>query len=262
MKLIPKIIHGDCTLLLPKVSTRSVDCCITSPPYNLNKDYGTYKDNLPRNDYLCWMAKILAEIARVLKSDGHFFFNIAGAASDPELPLELIRLATQQFTIQNHIIWVKSIAVDGAAKGHCKPLQSRRFLNRQWENIYHLTHEGNVPVNRLAIGVPYADKSNLTRGSRGKNGDVRCAGDVWFIPYPTVQNRKTHPAAFPEELATRCLKLAGLPQEAWVLDPFAGSGTVGASARRLGLNSLLFELNPKYVEMARSWIDTIKDIHV
>ena len=79
------------------------------------------------------------------------------------------------------------------------------------ENI-HFTKKGNVEVDKLSIGVPYQDKSNIGRWNNVKE-DNRDRGDMWFIPYETVWGKKMHPAMFPVKLPEMCIKLHGLTKD-------------------------------------------------
>src|SRR3954468_10590142 len=128
------------------------------------------------------------------------------------------------FVLQNHILWVKSISIGDTTVGHFKPITSRRYLNHNHEAIFHFTKTGAVELDRLAIGEPFKDKSNIVRWGHKRNR--RCAGDVWFIPYPTVRSKAQkfdHPAGFPVALPERCIRLHGV-RSARVLDPFLGTG--------------------------------------
>ncbi len=119
------------------------------------------------------------------------------------------------------------------------------------EDLYHFTLSGKVPIDRCAVGVPFTDKTNV--GRFGHSDDRRCRGNVWFVPYETVRNhagKHGHPAIFPDTLADYCLRLAGVRPDDVVLDPFAGSGTVGAAASRLGVRSISIELDPSYAATA------------
>ena len=89
------------------------------------------------------------------------------------------------------------------SRGHFKPISSQRFLNDCHEYIFHFTKSGRVEIDRLALGVPYQDKSNIARWSHTSGRDRRCRGNTWFIPYETIQSRqkeRPHPATFPVEL--------------------------------------------------------------
>jgi site-specific DNA-methyltransferase (adenine-specific) len=153
--------------------------------------------------------------------------------------------------IQNHIAWVKSVSINDDTVGHFKPINSSRFLNNCHESIFHFTKSGDIHIDRLAIGVPFKDKSNIAR--RGHAQDRRCAGNVWFMPYRTVQSRAEkfdHPAGFPVELPTRCIKLHGVTAETVVLDPFAGTGTTLVAAASLGCRGIGIEVDRAYAEKA------------
>jgi site-specific DNA-methyltransferase (adenine-specific) len=227
--------------------TEATDVVVTSPPYNLGVNYNTYDDDIPRDAYLRWTERWIAAVAFVLKKDGSFFLNMGGKPSDMTGPFDVLEVARKFFKLQNVIHWIKSINVDGVTRGHCKPINSDRYLTDQHEYIFHLTHNGDVLLNKLAVGVEYADKSNLTRGSRGKNGDCRDRGNTWFINYATRREKKSHPTTFPVELPEWCIKLHGVDKAKLVVDPFMGSGTTAVAGVRLGVPKVAgFEIDTLY----------------
>ena len=244
---------GDCLDILPTLPAESVDVVVTSPPYNLGIAYGRYSDTRQEDDYLNWMTDVAAALRRVMRPDASFFLNIAGSSTQPWLPFELIVRLRKLFVLQNHIVWVKSIATTTAgAVGHNKPVGGKRFLNRNHEHLFHLTLTGDVVLDRLAVGVPFADKSNIAR--RGHAQDMRCRGDTWFVPYRTVQTKRDkfdHPGTYPVDLPRWCIKLHGRPS-AVVLDPFAGAGTTLIAAALEGAHGIGIEIDPAYVETARA----------
>lgn len=247
-----RILVGDCVRLLPDMSEGSVDVIVTSPPYNIGLAYHSYDDAGSRTDYLAWMRQVGLLLKRVLKDDGSFFLNVAGTSSDPWIAADVAQAMRGLFILQNSIIWVKSISVDGESSGHFKPINSRRYLNRTHEHVFHFTKAGATALDRLAIGVPFQDKSNIARW--GHAADRRCAGNVWFIPYRTIRSRKqrdNHPAPFPVELPERCIKLHG-KVDAVVLDPFLGIGTTLIAAERLGCRGIGIEIDPVYAEAAEA----------
>jgi site-specific DNA-methyltransferase (adenine-specific) len=131
-----------------------------------------------------------------------------------------------------------------------KPITSRRYLNQNHGHIFHFTKSGSVEIDRLAIGVPFKDKSNIARWGHAR--DKRCGGNVWFIPYETVQStaqKHHHPAGFPVELPERCIKLQGV-KNATVLDPFLGSGSTLVAAWNLGCSGVGIEIDKAYAEAA------------
>jgi site-specific DNA-methyltransferase (adenine-specific) len=107
-------------------------------------------------------------------------------------------------------------------------------VNDLQEFVFHLTRTGMTPLDRLALGVPYAEKSNIKRWNHTRARDLRCRGNVWFIPYKTIRSRKRdrpHPATFPEELATYCIKIHGTKGEIVMIDPFIGIGQSASPQR-------------------------------
>lgn len=257
---------GDCRAEMGRLAEKSIGVVVTSPPYNIGAGYGLYEDKRPAQDYLDWMDAVMADVHRVLKEDGSFFLNVGGTPQNPWTPWDVAQRARRLFVLQNQIVWVKSIAIPRVARGagpdrdlafgHYKPLRSERFLHGAHEFVFHFTKTGRVPLDRLAVGVPYQDKSNIGRWD--KEQDRRCRGNVWFVPYKTIQSRKLdrpHPAAFPVALVDMCLKLHGVKRAGTVMDPFMGLGSTGVAAGRLGLPFVGFDIDPTYVSEAKRWIE-------
>jgi site-specific DNA-methyltransferase (adenine-specific) len=248
----PDLICGDCLTELPRLPAESVDVIVTSPPYNLSLAYRTYQDTLDEPAYLDWMVRVATQLRRVLRPDGSFFLNISGSSAQPWLPFELIVRLRPLFVLQNHITWIKSVAIGTDSVGHYKPVNSARFLHHNHEHLFHLTLDGQVKLDRLAIGVPFKDKSNIAR--RGHAQDKRCRGNTWFIPYRTIQSKAekyNHPGTFPLDLPRWCIRLHGRPSPV-VLDPFAGIGTTLVAAQLEGGRGIGIELDPDYIAIARA----------
>ena len=163
-----------------------------------------------------------------------------------------LEVAGKHFVLQNEIVWVKAITVDGKAHGQFSPVSGDRFLNHNFEMVFHFTKDGKSTLDRLAVGVEYNESANRLRSKTHNN--LRCGGDVWFIPYETIQGemeKGCHPAIFPMELAERCIKLAGLRENTVVLDPFCGTGSTLVAAKCLGVTAIGIEIDPVYCEQAR-----------
>ena len=251
---------ADCLRGMAKLPASSVDLVVTSPPYNLGIAYRRYSDRVKRPDYLDWCCDWAAQLRRVLRPDGSLFLNVGSAPSNPLLPHELILRLRELFVLQNTIHWIKAISVeeqsgDVTSRGHFKPISSPRYLNDCHEYIFHLTPEGKTHIDRLALGVPYADKSNIARWSHTKGRDRRCRGNTWFIPYETIQRRakeRPHPATFPVRLAEWCIKLHGVTRIDTMLDPFLGIGNSAVAAKSLGVKNFIgFEIDEEYLAEAK-----------
>ncbi len=251
--------QGDCLAILPQLEGGLADVVVTSPPYNLDLAYGAYRDSKPEAAYLDWLVEVALAVRRVMRPDASFFLNIAGSSNRPWLPFELIVRLRPHFVLQNHITWIKAVSIGMDGVGHHKPLPGRRFLNHNHEHVFHLTMSGDVKLDRLAIGVPFKDKSNIAR--RGHAQDARCRGNTWFIPYRTVQTRAAkynHPGTFPVDLPRWCIRLHG-KSGACVLDPFAGTGTTLVAAGLEGCSGVGIELDPAYVAVALERLASIGD---
>jgi site-specific DNA-methyltransferase (adenine-specific) len=255
---------GDCVRGMARLPDGCVDVVVTSPPYNLGIKYGKYDDHQVRDSYLKWSLEWAAQVQRVLKEDGSFFLNVGGAPSNPLLPHQLVLEMCKLFTLQNTFHWIKSITVETRAGeqisvGHFKPISSHRYVTDCQEYVFHLTKTGNTPVERLRIGVPYADKSNIRRWGHTNGQDKRCRGNNWFVPYKTIRSReeqRPHPATFPVELAEQCIKLHGGEAGAVVLDPFLGIGHSAVAARNCGVGRFIgFEIDAHYIEEARTAVE-------
>lgn len=258
----------DCLSGMRNLPAGLFELIVTSPPYNLGIEYGSYDDNLSRSEYLSWTDQWLTEVSRLLAPQGSFFLNISGKPKDPWVPFDVLQVARYHFTLQNTLHWIKSIHIpqvatgkygilsDDLTVGHYKPINSPRFVNDCHEYVFHLTHQGDVPLDRLAIGAPYQDKSNVTRW-QGSGKDLHCRGNTWFVPYRTIrsrQNQRPHPASFPIELAGMCLDLHGRERINRVLDPFLGIGHSALAALQRGLEFDGFEIDPDYFDEAEKRI--------
>ena len=249
----------DCIQGMRNLPAESVDLVVTSPPYNIGMRYGMYQDSRTPDDYLDWCTAWGREVARVLKPDGSFFLNLGSSSRNALLPFEVALRLGRLFKLQNTIHWIKSISIERHTEirsyGHFKPINSRRFLNDCHEYVFHFTLKGTTPLDRLAIGVPYADNGNVKRWSHTQGKDKRCRGNVWFIPYQTIQHRakeRPHPATFPTELAVKCIRLHGKP-DSTVLDPFLGIGHSAMAARQcsdLVSRFIGYEIDEQYLKCA------------
>ena len=249
-----KLYEMDCIRGMNEIiPPNSIDIIVTSPPYNIGVNYNSHKDNMKFSDYLKWMNDFGRACQRVLKEGGSLFFNIGDKASDELKAFEVAKQLTEHLRLQNTIHWIKAIAIpeEHINIGHFKPVNSKKYLNNCHEYIFHFTKNKNVDLDKLSIGVPYADKSNIGRWKSVKQ-DLRDRGNIWYIPYETVQSEKEHPAAFPKQLPEMCIKLQGYDKNTIVLDPFLGSGTTCVAAKQLGCQYIGFEIDQKYTEIAKA----------
>lgn len=224
----------------------SVNFVVTSPPYKAKDGYS-----------LRLMRNLGEVIGRVLTFDGRVFLNFGqlkpkGGFSRPMDAARAFAVASGLERGQT-IIWVKSLVVDGKQRGHYQPLPGGQVLNYCWEFVFTFHRKRPRPLDRLSVGVPFADKSNMKRGTRGKNGDLHCAGDVWFIPHKTTgaTTKKAHGHEFPAELVRRCLKVSSAVPGDTLWEPFLGGGTSTRVAAELGLRVFGSDICPGAVTQAQ-----------
>lgn len=229
---------------MEELKSGSIDIIVTSPPYNIGKEYSVggkiYNDNKDYKEYLEFLSRIFKECFRVLSEEGIFFLNIGDSAKHQGKSEDVVRCAASVgFKRLQTIIWLKSIF----GKGHYTPTGGNRRLNNLYEFIFVLIKSKEYKIDPKAIGIPYSDKSNIGRYS---DVDLRDAGDVWFIPYTKTTGatiKKGHEAPFPIELPLRCIKL--IPAAKTILDPFAGTGSTLRAAEELGLKGYGYEILPR-----------------
>jgi site-specific DNA-methyltransferase (adenine-specific) len=260
--LAVNIIHRmDCLQGFKRIDPETIDVIVTSPPYNIGKQYHTYDDARPRDDYLDWMETVAKASKRILKDSGSFFLNVGGKPSDLWIAFDIAQRFRKYYVLQNTIHWVKSIAIpkkdvgkyktitDDIAVGHYQPVNSTRYLSNCHEYIFHFTKTGDVAIDQLAIGVKYQDKTNIGRWKSAVK-DLRGRGNTWFIPYETIQNARAHPTVFPVKLPEMCIQLHGIKENMLVLDPFMGIGSTALACQRIGVDFIGFEIDKTYIAMA------------
>ena len=264
--------HGDCIEGMRGLDAESVDVVITSPPYNLGIKYSKFDDSADRGDYLDWSVRWASEVRRVLKPNGSFFLNVGSSPASPLMPHQLILRMSELFVLQNTLHWIKSISVHtrdekSFSVGHFKPIKSRRFITDCHEYLFHLTKTGDIPVDRLAVGVAYTHKSNIARWGHTGGRDLRCRGNNWFVPYETIQHRSSdrpHPGTFPVNLASMSLRLHGLEiieGGGVVLDPFVGIGHAALAARECNVGRFIgFDIDEGYLAEAGKRLGVVVNV--
>lgn len=202
------IINGDSTMILKDFECEVFDLVITSPPY---KNIDGYNEKL--------IYDVFKEVYRVQKLNSICFMNFGHLAEDKFRPFRTCQILMEiGYKLNDTITWIKN---------HYRPIQGNRRLNNLTEFIFLLYKEKMPKIDRLSIGVPYKDKSNIKRWKSANGVDLKCRGNIWEIPYKTIKDKKEklHNDRFPIGLPEFCLKLAGYAEN--VLDPFFGSGTTG-----------------------------------
>lgn len=236
---LDQITLGDCLELFSKVPNNSVRTIHTSPPYNIEKDYEGYNDNLGVKDYLDFIEKVLAECKRVLVPGGALFWQTGYTTEGQEYitPLDHLTFHLFQklgFRLKDRIIWRYWGGMAFKSK----------FTNKHetilwWVKPGKSTAKSKFDVFPVREATKFYDTRNNLFG--------RNPGNVWEVDRVAFgsNDQTSHIAVFPEEISDRII-LATTDENDLVLDPFSGSGTVCKIAKSRARHFIGFEISPLY----------------
>ena len=219
---------------------RSLHLMVTSPPYNVGKDYD---DDLSMDDYLDLLSNVLSETHRVLVDGGRACVNIANIGRKPYIPLHAytIQIASEiGFYMRGEIIWDKGMSGSSTAWGSWMSPSNPTLRD---------THEYILVFQKPPFG---RKRSEGREATISREDFLEHTKSMWTFP-PTSAKRAQHPAPFPVELPRRLIDLYTFSGEI-VLDPFMGSGATAIAAVELGRSFVGYEISPMYVEIARARI--------
>lgn len=247
------LMKGDCLELMKNIPDGSVDLIITSPPYNIGKEY---EKKTSLKNYILWQNKIISECFRILSDKGSICYQVGNYVDNGCVyPLDCVLFnyfIDNGFIPRNRIIWKFGHGL------HCK----KRFSGRH-ESILWFTKNQDYDFNLDDVRIPqkYPSKKHykgnkigqLSGNPLGKNPE-----DVWDIT--NVKNnhpeKTNHPCQFPVELPERLIKALTKVNQI-VLDPFMGSGSTGVACVNTNRNFIGIELDDKYFEIAKNRIESI-----
>jgi DNA modification methylase len=250
---LDQVHRGDCLDLLARLPTESVHLAFADPPFNIGYEYDTYDDRRTSDDYLAWSKRWMGEVIRVLRPDGTFWLAIGD-----EYAAELKVMATRELglTCRSWVVWYYTFGVN------CKYKFSRSHAH-----LFHFVKDPKeFTFNVDAIRVPsarelvYADKRANSAGRLPDDTWIlrpqdlpegfEADGDTWYFPRVcgTFKERSGwHGCQMPEQLLGRIIRSSSNEGET-VLDPFAGSGTTLAVAKKLNRHFFGIELSEAYAE--------------
>jgi len=256
------IAQGDCEEVLQDLPAESVDLVFTSPPYyNARPEYTDY---VTYEEYLLKLRKVIQNVHRVLAEGRFFVINMAPvlirrsnrseSSRRLAVPFDVHRLFIEEgYDFIDDIIWEKPEGA-GWATGRGRrfaadrnPLQYKPVPVTEYVLVYRKQTEKLIDWN-----IRTHPNQKLVKASR--IGDDYERTNIWHIK-PAYDPR--HPAIFPVELAEKIITYYSFKEDV-VLDPFAGIGTVGEAAVKLGRRFVLIEQNPEYVAIirkeAKTWL--------
>jgi len=230
------VLYGDCLETMANLDSESIDCIITSPPYNKKGllgstqtgnqiwqkhsiNYDTYGDDMSEYDYQRWMVDVLNEMHRLIKPSGSIFFNHKPRRHKNRALLPTEFISKSNVELYQLIIWDRTNS----------PNIRNEILVPSTEHIYWLCK----------------DKPKVFRDK------VDHKGEVWRI---VPKKQGDHPAPFPQELVRNCMLLSTEDGDK-VLDPFSGSGTTGVVAKKLSREFVGIEISKMYYDLSEKRIN-------
>ncbi len=247
--------EGDAQELLRRLPPSSVDLTVTSPPYNIGKQYET---KLSLDDYVAWCEDWIRSIHAATAADGAFWLNVGylqmpGRAK--ALPIPYLLWDRVDFFLVQEVVWNYGAGV----------ASRRSFSPRNEKFLWYVKDEHGYKFDLDAVRDP-----NVKYPNQKKNGKLKCnplgknPTDVWQFPKVTsganrsADERTPHPAQFPLAVIDRIIKACSSLGDI-VLDPFIGSGTTAEAALKNGRLVIGFEIRPDYIEIARRRIRLAKN---
>src|SRR5256885_6737789 len=241
-----RIYAGDCMDLLERLPEASVDLVVSSPPYNVGKEYESKRD---LSDYLARQTRGLEQCARVLKDTASIFWQV-GSYVDPvrHVPLDVKFFPILEdlgLLPRNPIGWIRAHGLHA----------SRKFSGRHETILWFArTEKHKFFLDPVRVPQKYPDKKHW----KGENhGELSCdpmgknPGDVWAFRNVrhNHEEQTVHPAQFPEDLVERIVMATTEPGDV-VLDPYMGVGTVALVAKRWKRHFVGAELDREYLDVA------------
>lgn len=217
----------------------SIHLMVTSPPYNVGKDYD---DDLTLNEYLAFLRRVMAEVERVLVPGGRACVNVANLGRKPYIPLHAFiveDMLASGFLMRGEIIWNKAASAS---------------VSTAWGSWLSATNPTLRDVHEYILvfskGAYRRPRPQNRQPTIEKHEFLEYTKSVWQFPAASAK-KVGHPAPFPIELPYRLIQLYTFSGEV-ILDPFMGSGQVALAARQCGRRFVGYEIERDYVSLAES----------
>lgn len=221
---------------------RSVHLMVTSPPYNVGKEYD---QDLSLVEYLDYLKRVWREVYRVLAPGGRMCINVANLGRKPYLPVHLFIMQSALelgFQMRGEIIWNKAASASPSTAWG------------SWQSATNPTLRDVHEYILIFCKDSFRRKAQPGRvNTISKEQFLEYTKSVWA--FSAAPARKVgHPAPFPVELPARLIQLYTFSGEV-VLDPFMGSGQTAIAAKQAGRHFVGYEIDPQYVALAMKRID-------
>jgi adenine-specific DNA-methyltransferase len=254
------VFNQDCKSSLQKLKEGKIQICstVTSPPYNIGKEY---EEVMPVDQFVDWISTISSTIHDITKPDGNFILNVGYLEVEGKgraVPIPYLLWDKTKFYLHQEIIWNYGAGV--AAKHYLSP--------RNEKILWFIKDPEKYTFNLDPIRDPDVKYPN-----QKKNGKLRCntlgknPSDVWQIAKVTSgtdrssTERTNHPAQFPNDLISRII-LGFTNKGDLVLDPFLGSGTTSEVCMKNDRFSIGFEIRRDYCEEIKDRLESASKVEM
>ncbi|SEL18035.1 site-specific DNA-methyltransferase (adenine-specific) [Methanobrevibacter gottschalkii] len=232
---------------MDEIPDNSIHLMITSPPYNVGKEYD---DDLTLDEYLELLTSVFAQTYKKLVSGGRACINIANIGRKPYIPFHAMVIEIMLnlgFLMRGEIIWDKSASAGGSCAWGSWMSASNPVLRDFHEYILIFSKESYSK-----------NKSQEKKDTIGHDEFIQWTKSIWT--FPAVNAKKIgHPAPFPTELPHRLINLYSYEGDV-VLDPFCGSGTTCIAATKNKRNYIGYDIEEKYIRLSKSRLSNQKFI--
>ena len=225
---------GDCIEIMRDMRSESIDLVFADPPFNIGIKYDTHNDKMPHDKYYKWSEEWISEAHRLLKSDGSIYIAI-GDEFAAEINIILKRMG---FHFRNWIVWYYTFGQS----------QRKKFNRAHTHILYFTKNKSDFTFNDKNIRVPSARQ--LVYNDKRAHPLGKVPDDVWQFSRVcgTFKERiGKHPCQMPENLLEQIIKVSSNEGDL-VLDPFGGTGTTAAVAKRLKRNFITMEISKEYYD--------------
>lgn len=247
---------ADSLSLMKHVPKNSIPLTVTSPPYNIGKEY---EDIRRVADYIDWMGKWALLVHDLTTCNGAFWLNLGYLSLDERakaIPIAYLVWERIPFFLIQEVVWNYRAGVAG-----------KLFFSPRNEKFLWYVKDRNAYV----FNLDDVRDPDVKYPNQKKNGKLKCnplgknPTDVWQIPKVTSgadrssKERTSHPAQFPTELVSRIILASSSPRDV-VLDPFAGSGSLLEAAIKTGRKAIGIEINKEYVAIAAERLGKVRRV--
>lgn len=225
---------------MKELPDNSVHLMVTSPPYNVGKDYD---NDLSLEEYLGLLRNVMKETKRVLVTGGRVCINIANIGRKPYIPLHshIIQIMSELgFLMRGEVIWDKSSSAGTSTAWGSWQSAKNPVLRDIHEYILIFSKDS------------YSRDKGNKKDTIAKQEFIDFTKSIWAFSAASAK-KIGHPAPFPEELPSRLIKFYTFEGDV-VLDPFMGSGQTGLAALKLGRHFVGYDLNNEYCKLAEDRI--------